>query len=36
MGDKTLFPNLILFYIDFTKLQDAFYRLKKIKINFDI
>ena len=31
MGVKHFFRNLILFYIVFTKLQDAFYRLKSSK-----
>ena len=35
-GVNTLFWFLILFYIAFTKLQDAFYRLKKFKIVFEI
>ena len=34
IGGNTFFWNLILFYIVFTKLQDAFYRFKKIQNNF--
>ena len=33
-GINTLFWFLDLFYIVFTKLQDAFYRFKKFKIFF--
>ena len=33
-GIKDFFHNLILFYIVFTKLQDAFYRLYKIQNDF--
>ena len=30
------FYNLILFYRDFSKLQDAFYRFKKFELFFEI
>ena len=35
-GFKTLFYNLILFYIVFTKLQDAFYRYFILEMIFAI